>query len=340
MSSVTRLALFISFTGLCCFLFTVSNAQNEKRFFTGDNTDENEFNKISKSARRATRDLENLPVSVSLKQYAPIPGHQGEHGTCVAWSTAYAARTISYCIQHRLTDPDKIKSSTFSPDYLYYYLKKPDDSNCQLGAKIEPALKILGAKGDILLSEGVSGCLKAMDAAKDREAGDYTIKAYTSLTTLFGAISKNEIIAIKKSLAEKKPVIFSIKCYKSLFNVGKDGIWNMGVNDSITGNHAICIVGYDDNKLGGAFEILNSWGTDWGNGGFFWLTYDQLKQYGSYALELMDREPYDSASTRSMGPPQLKGAFSFVLANDFGNEIVLMPVIRTKIDASSSTVQE
>lgn len=34
--------------------------------------------------------------------------------------------------------------------------------------------------------------------------------------------------------------------------------------EPIAGGHALCVVGYD----GDAFEIVNSWGVDWGDGGF------------------------------------------------------------------------
>src|SRR5271154_7515936 len=99
MNSIFRISYFILFLIAFSFLLTV-NAQTTRRYFTGDNTSENEFNKISKSAQRVSRALGNMPPSFSLKQFAPVPRDQGEHGTCVAWSTGYAARTISYCIAH------------------------------------------------------------------------------------------------------------------------------------------------------------------------------------------------------------------------------------------------
>ena len=39
------------------------------------------------------------------------------------------------------------------------------------------------------------------------------------------------------------------------------------------GGHAMCVIGYDDRKDGGAFEIMNSWGTDWGQNGYFMMPY-------------------------------------------------------------------
>jgi hypothetical protein len=209
-----------------------------------------------------------------------------------------------------------------------------------MGANIASAMKALTDTGDVLVSDNIPDCINSIDNATRIKAKDYIIKAYTSLTNTFGRITKNELITIKKSVAEKKPVIFSTKCLSSFFNVGKDGIWKINATDSSAGNHAICIVGYDDNKSGGAFEVMNSWGTDWGNNGFFWLTYDQIMQYGSYALEMMDREVYGPNATRDLGPPQLKGSLDFVLTNDFGNDIAPMSVLLNKIDANAAVVTD
>jgi C1A family cysteine protease len=49
--------------------------------------------------------------------------------------------------------------------------------------------------------------------------------------------------------------------------------------------HAICIIGYDDKRYGGAFEIVNSWGSDWGNGGYLWIKYnDFYKMFPSFYM--------------------------------------------------------
>src|ERR1700674_641859 len=105
MDSTSRLVCFIS---LIVWVFHAdAQTTSTQQYFTGDNTDETEFNKISKLPVRINRDMENLPSSFSLKNYAPVPGYQGQHGTCVAWSAGYAARTISYCIQHQITDQEE-----------------------------------------------------------------------------------------------------------------------------------------------------------------------------------------------------------------------------------------
>ena len=303
------------------------SAQSQQVFSMGDNTSETEFNKISKSAHRANRDLTDLPARVSLKMFAPEPGYQGTYGTCVAWSSSYAARTISYCIQRQLTDPAAIKAVAFSPNYIYFHVKTPGDDNCTGGANIESAMKVLSSTGDLLLNENIADCIPKMEESADLKAKNYSIKTYSALTNMWGRIEKNEYLAIKKCIAEKKPVIFSLKAYKSITRVGADGMLHIPENDTLMGNHALCIVGYDDTVAGGlgAFEVMNSWGTAWGNKGFFWLTYDQLMQYGSYALELMDREIFPAAGNRSLNNPQLAGRLEFKLCDDSGKDISTMP---------------
>ena len=106
-----------------------------------------EFDAILKSADRATRDLLNLPIAYSLKKYAPPPQNQGQNGTCVAWSSAYAARTISYAFNRNIVNKDSIKKFAFSPGYLYYKVKDAGDEDCMNGTNILKAMKVMTADG-------------------------------------------------------------------------------------------------------------------------------------------------------------------------------------------------
>ncbi len=54
--------------------------------------------------------------------------------------------------------------------------------------------------------------------------------------------------------------------------------YNGGCYSQIGGeiNHGVVIVGWDDNACGtgvGAWRVKNSWGTSWGEGGYFWVHY-------------------------------------------------------------------
>lgn len=66
----------------------------------------------------------------------------------------------------------------------------------------------------------------------------------------------------------------------------------------LVGGHQVSIVGYDDNIkceyngtiMTGAFQVSNSWGTDWMNDGYVWLMYDALNERSEHdALNFEDR---------------------------------------------------
>jgi hypothetical protein len=50
---------------------------------------------------------------------------------------------------------------------------------------------------------------------------------------------------------------------------------------------ALCVVGYDDEQYGGAFEVLNSWGSEWGNKGYTWIRYNDFVDFTKYAFEII-----------------------------------------------------
>ena len=50
----------------------------------------------------------------------------------------------------------------------------------------------------------------------------------------------------------------------------------------------MCVIGYDDDKYGGAFEVQNSWSTNWGNQGYTWIRYQDFANFTRYAYEIID----------------------------------------------------
>jgi C1A family cysteine protease len=99
--------------------------------------------------------------------------------------------------------------------------------------------------------------------------------------------SRNSLLkSIKTHLASKLPAIFGFTVYQSIWNATEGKIPYPGPDDKRAGGHAIMAVGYDDNvsiplssgskKTKGAFLIRNSWGTDWGDGGYGMLPYEYV----------------------------------------------------------------
>ncbi|MFT5617803.1 MAG: hypothetical protein ACI85I_001029, partial [Arenicella sp.] len=221
-------------------------------------------------------------------------------GSCTGWSSTYAARTISYAIQNNLTDRAKITSLAFSPSYAYNQAKLGAD--CSRGAYIFDALTILRDQGVARLSDFPYECNRKPSYSDKQKAANYKIQDYKRLN----GYGDTYVSAIKKSISEKKPVVMSMKCFGSFSNAKE--LWN-GVPDLDRGLHAMTIIGYDDYKFGGAFEIMNSWGANWGNGGFTWVRYDDFSRNSSEAYEMIDDF---SKKDEDLGEPDLSGSLSLV----------------------------
>lgn len=235
-----------------------------------------------------TRDFTVLPSSYSLEKYCPTPMSQGSYGTCTAWSSAFAARTIAEAIAYGWTDKSRINSEVFSPWFVYTNIKLthiyPNDYNCKQGTYIEDAVKLMYTKGVPKMSDYATPCEISVPQFAFSKAYQYRIDEYTSLfSDAHPVANDNEILKVKMSIANNRPVIIAAECYGS-FHAAKD-CWN-GVCENKPGYHAMCVVAYDDYKYGGAFLIQNSWGTYWGNGGYTWCRYSDFARIVYEAIEI------------------------------------------------------
>lgn len=96
---------------------------------------------------------------------------------------------------------------------------------------------------------------------------------------------------IKSALAANIPSMFGLALYSSIDSASAGEIPLPGQHDRRTALHALVAVGYDDAKTivsvdpvtgrsritGGALRVRNSWGTEWGEGGYGWLPYDYVR---------------------------------------------------------------
>ncbi len=80
---------------------------------------------------------------------------------------------------------------------------------------------------------------------------------------------------LREVLAEKRPVVCGISMYESFFSAatartGRVAIPNQQ-QERFLGGHAVVCVGYDESEK--VLIMRNSWGSDWGDGGYFYLPY-------------------------------------------------------------------
>ena len=226
--------------------------------------------------------------SASIKKYAPVVRSQGGYGTCTGWATAYYGRTIVEAKQLGLKDQEEINKIAFSPIFTYLNAATKENSyNCQKGASLDRALRSLINDGSPYFEDykDAQFCDDAIPENVFEKAKSNVIKEYNRV--IVGSETKQEKIEnVKRAIHNGNPVIIGFKVEKAL-HIAK-GVY-VPDNQLTGGGHAMCVVGFDDEKYGGAFEIINSWGTDWGNNGYIWVKYDDFVTYTRYALEIIPK---------------------------------------------------
>lgn len=214
--------------------------------------------------------LEVLPSSVDLRDRCPKTVYdQGHLGSCTA--NAIAGAFEFDLLRQGLAD--------FMPSRLFIYYNEraregtiPVDS----GAMIRDGIKSVVNLGvcdetewpyDIARFADEPSAQCYTDARGNRAAGYQRVPRVLN--------------QLKGCLAHGYPIVFGFRVYESFQSreVARTGEVPMpGPDEPALGGHAVLAVGYDDAT--GRFLVRNSWGLDWGNGGYFTLPYAYLTDRG------------------------------------------------------------
>lgn len=218
-----------------------------------------------------------LPEAVSLLRFAPERGNQGQQGSCVAWSCAYSAQTILTAAATG-QNPNQI---VFSPSYLYNQIRL---EGCQ-GSYIQRAMEAMRRNGGVPLSAypyNDQDCEREPSSSEVQYGRQNLIHGFTRITN-GDNVNEISIRGIKEHLAKNAPVAIGMMVGTSFMQdmMGQE-LWQPSGMDGSQmgmGGHAMCVIGYDDSKFGGAFQIMNSWGPEWGQNGVAWVRYGDFKNF-------------------------------------------------------------
>lgn len=254
-----------------------------------------------------------LPASFSMMSYTPYVKSQGQYGTCASWAAAYSAFTTAWAYDMGMSDRNLITALSFCPYYVYN--KANGDATCTSGNALEDVLLFMMDYGSKRFYMPVIGCGTGITTQMDNDAIPYKIndafilysidnfpfeRTAEAVNQFLFNKAKPDITAIKSAVADGNPVVFGgfvansfmnalgvahwEPTYEERTNPGKAVMDNTGMHQL----HAMTIVGYDDNKFGGAFLIMNSWSNLWGENGYTWVSYDDwsLFNYKAFWLDI------------------------------------------------------
>lgn len=258
-----------------------------------------------------------LPARVDLSAELPPPGFQGPRASSVAWTLAYAIHSFNMKkARGGLYDAGAgavcgpASQRVFSPAYVYNQLNRDRDEGLSLFQAAQ-----------WLADEGAASCADfPYDPADFRKQPDAGLRA-RALAQRSGAVRRldpQDTAGLQARLAEGQPLAVALKLYSSFYDVGSE-VYDRP-EGRFLGVTAVALVGYDADRLSGeggpdaergAWKIMNSWGAEWGDQGYAWISFRAFRRLATHVI--------------SLDPPGDVAARAAVAMREFG-ESALPPV--------------
>jgi uncharacterized protein (TIGR02145 family) len=234
-------------------------------------------------------------TSHSLRNLMPIVRDQGEQTSCMAFAIGYYLQSYNQKIEF---NHSYSKATQMSPSFLYNQGNKAINNillnNCRTsGSEFIKMLEILKNQGICNLNEMTymdADCSVYPSSTAISNAYENRILEYYNLfhKNLLGNFNINEAQRIsytKANIYQGVPVIIGYDFdsnWESQYDdypSTSDVIYSNHSSNPDKYKHASLVVGYDDNVgVNGAFQIVNSYGIEWANDGYFWIDYDFFTQ--------------------------------------------------------------
>lgn len=209
-------------------------------------------------AVRAKRLKITIPSKVDLRSKFDAVYDQGQLGSCTGNALS------SHIFFNKGFDASRL--------FIYYNERLIENTvNIDAGAMIRDGIKALaiyGAPDETLWPYVISKFKTKPDASVYNAARANLIKSYHRIITLDD---------MRACLAEGYPFVTGFSVYESFESatVASTGVVPMPKKtEAMLGGHAVLVVGYDNRSK--RFICRNSWGSGWGQAGYFTIPYAYL----------------------------------------------------------------
>jgi C1A family cysteine protease len=208
-----------------------------------------------------------MPKLFTLVSKCPPIYDQGNLGSCTA-NAGVAARVM-------------LNSLTINLSRLFQYYEErviegdpTQDGGAQM-RDIGKALQTYGVSEESFFPYDITKLANSPSTSAVTNALKYKIKSYISVTT------QDQIKQVL--VLQQKPVLMGMDVYESfesasVAKTGKVPLPKKG--EQLLGGHAVLIIGYNNDKKW--FVCRNSWGSSWGDHGYFYLPYTYFTKGYAY----------------------------------------------------------
>ncbi|TDR82043.1 C1 family peptidase [Paludibacterium purpuratum] len=199
--------------------------------------------------------------NVSGRNYVSSIKNQGQCGSC--WAFAVTAALESKAMINNNAPGSNLDLSE------QIVLSCSNAGSCD-GGWPDQASKFLVGTGD---ANERYFRYTAADTACSQAAAGWRNAAYRLKSWKYVVSNATPSVSLlKNALYSSGPLVTTMRVYEDFYYYDS-GVYRHTSGDYV-GNHAIVIVGWDDKAQ--AFIVKNSWGTDWGENGFFLISYQEL----------------------------------------------------------------
>lgn len=214
--------------------------------------------------------LMEVPAHIDLDEYkqlyVPVLD-QGTEGACTGFGLATVA---NYLLRKRKVVPD---TASVSPRMFYEIARRYDEwvGEDYEGSSARGAIKGWHKHGICAETLWPYNPLKPDNHLTDerlRDAARRPLGAYFR-------VNHKDIVAMHTALAEVGILYATALVHDGWDKINSDGV--IPPDGKILGGHAFAIAAFDDR----GFWIQNSWGEDWGQGGFALIMYDDWLKHGT-----------------------------------------------------------
>ncbi len=198
-----------------------------------------------------------LPIKYSYREHMTPVRNQYNLGACCAFA--------ALSVKEYFDSKEYAKEIDLSEQWLYAKCKEIDGypgEGTYLRAAADVLLKSGACEEKFWPYEARHPAAKNPLSGADLNAQQYKITSYAYVPAY--------LASVKTALYQNGPLIVGVEVKQNFYNIGTNGIIPKPAG-SMLGGHAMCVVGYDDDKQ--MLEIKNSWGEGFGDKGYVWLPY-------------------------------------------------------------------